>query len=138
MRAADRRALHLEPATDSESATRKLHVERRPKTHQQKGHDDMAKEQTAGQRFAAKVRDEYDLGVAEELLLDELADAIDERRKATGDVARRGWAVIISRLVGQLNLPDLDTGSTSVAMSGTSRRAQRASVARWRREKGEV
>jgi hypothetical protein len=100
----------------------------------------MPKTPTRGERFAAKVREDYELGVAEDLLLDELASAIDTRdaRPSSDDAGRRGWAVIISRLVGQMALPDLETGETSVVMNGKSRRAKRASDARWRRERGEV
>jgi hypothetical protein len=95
----------------------------------------MTKAPTRGGRFAAAVREEFDLSTAEELLLDELADAIDERAKAKTDASRRGWAVIVSRLLGQLNLPTAD-GATAPTMDGKSRRAQAASQARWRREKG--
>jgi hypothetical protein len=89
--------------------------------------------QTAGQRFAAKVRADFELSTTEELLLDELADAIDKRRSASTDSSARGWAVIVSRLVAQLGLDQADAPTFT---DGKSRRAQAASRARWSREKG--
>jgi hypothetical protein len=86
-----------------------------------------------GAVFAAKVRAQYDLGIGDELILDELADAIDARRSATTDASRRGWAVIVSRLLAQLGL---DAAEVPTYTDGKSRRAQAASQARWRRAKG--
>jgi len=89
---------------------------------------------TRGERFKAKVLEKYDLGLAETVLLDEIAATLDVLDDVTlGDTAKRQNRVVLSRLLAQIALAD-ESGQPTM-LTGTAMRAQRASQERWRREK---
>jgi len=94
----------------------------------------MTKPETRGARFRREALDAYSFTLAEALLLDELADALDQRDSATSDASRRGWAIIVSRLISQLGLDA--AGAERVYVDGKSRRAQAAARSRWHRGEG--
>ncbi len=87
---------------------------------------------TRGEQFAERVREDFELSLGEELILDEIVrcmDVID--RGGLSDAELRQWVTLVSRLLYQLNLPEPGTGDRQ---EQTSRKASRAARARWGRE----
>jgi hypothetical protein len=88
---------------------------------------------TAAEKFAAKVRTEYMLNEAQDVLVDHIAATMDLITKlpATDVVELRQQRLLLSRLLGQLNLPEVDAEDRKTV---TSRQASRAARARWARD----
>lgn len=94
----------------------------------------MPKKETRGARFAREVHEQYEgLRPDEELLLAEIASTIDQldALPASEVAERRQQRLVLSRLLGQLNLPEQ---KDQPSISGPSVRGRRAAEARWRRE----
>jgi hypothetical protein len=90
--------------------------------------------ETRGTRFAREVRAAYELSLAEEVLLDEAAEVIDILATALPVGEARQQRLLLSRLLGQLNLT-LDD-EPAKPMDGKSVRGRRAAQARWARANG--
>lgn len=91
---------------------------------------------TRGETWRAEVEELYELqNPAEQLLVAECAATIDAVDAAPNLAEKRQQRVLLSRLLGQLNLPALDGTTDRPAMDGRSVRSRRASNIRWQRER---
>ncbi|MEX1046935.1 MAG: hypothetical protein WD757_00580 [Actinomycetota bacterium] len=85
-----------------------------------------------GEEFADLVRARYELNEAESVLVDQIAEVLDVLQG--GGLAlteQRHWRTLLSRLLGQLALPEVGDGKRPTV---TSRKAATAARGRWRRE----
>jgi hypothetical protein len=90
------------------------------------------KSATRGERFAKAVRDDFDLGdPGSELLLDEIAAVVDtiDRLPTDAITERRQQRLLLSRLVGQLALPNPDDDTPGEPPRSVH--ARKAAAARW-------
>jgi hypothetical protein len=90
---------------------------------------------TTGAEYAEKVRAEYVLNESQDVLVDHIAATMDliDTLPLTDAVELRQQRALLSRLLGQLNLPDADDAVVKARQSQTSRQASRAARARWAR-----
>jgi hypothetical protein len=92
----------------------------------------MTKAKSRGQRWRDEMLAGYEWRPDERLILEEAAATVDAIDQATAVVEKRQQRLLLSRLVGQLAVPD---GDGRPSMDGKSVRGRRASEARWRRER---
>jgi hypothetical protein len=89
-----------------------------------------------GQTFVEAVLSENDPTIAERVLLEEVGatlDALDDPQ--LGDAAKRQHRLILSRLLGQLDIHDDEDELAPRAVGGKSIRGKRAANIRWNRER---
>lgn len=85
-----------------------------------------------GDSWAAQVRETYVLNESQDVLVGEIAATMDIIDGIAGDVVElRQQRQLLSRLLGQLGLPDSDDGNPT---STPSQRGRKAARARWDRQ----
>lgn len=92
---------------------------------------------TRGAKFREDVLEEFELTSAERVILDEVVRTLDTIDSLPADAVaeQRAQRVVLSRLLGQLNLPTSNASAEpKPSMSGKSVRARAAAKARWSRQ----
>lgn len=92
---------------------------------------------TRGARYAEAVRSEYQLNESQDVLVDEIARTMDTiDLLPVADVREtRAQQTILSRMLGQLGLPDI--GQEAGRQTATSTRARHAADSRWAQKRAE-
>lgn len=92
--------------------------------------------ETRAVRWAAAVRDSYDLNESEDLLVDEIAATIEviDSLPDASVVEARQQRTILARMTAQLNLPE--AGGAQKKNLTASQRGSRGARARWDKAKG--